>query len=179
MCKWLLERGANPNSKDRDGRPPLWQAVKAGSDILTESLLQNNAESDFTIDGQTLLSETAAQGHKRMVELLLTYGAGADYTPSDYSRTPLSRAAEEGHGAVVELLLKHGACIDNMDIEHGRTPLWWAADKGHVEVVKLLLENGADKYLDDNDGRTPLSRAAANKCAAVLKILKGEEADAA
>lgn len=68
------------------------------------------------------------------------------------------RRCREGHSAVVELLLKHGVCIDNMDIEHGRTPLWWAADKGHVEVVKLLLGNGADKYLEDNDGRTPLYR---------------------
>jgi ankyrin repeat protein len=43
-----------------------------------------------------------------------------------------------------------------------KTPLHMAADNGHLPVVQYLCEQGADKELSDDDGGTPLLRAAFN-----------------
>lgn len=81
-------------------------------------------------------------------------------------------ASEVGHIGALKLLLSHGAYVDSIDIQHGPSPLWCAAERGHAEVVELLLASGTEVDLTDNDGRTPLSRAAANDHEAVVDLLQ-------
>jgi ankyrin repeat protein len=52
------------------------------------------------------------------------------------------------------------------------TPLSHAVGNGDEEVVKLLLENGAQPDLEDEDGKTPLSRALFEGHAGVIRLLK-------
>ena len=49
--------------------------------------------------------------------------------------------------------------------------------EGHEAVVKLLLEQGAEVESKDEDGRTPLWRAARNGHEAVVKLLLEKGAD--
>jgi ankyrin repeat protein len=47
-----------------------------------------------------------------------------------------------------------------------------AAERGYEEVVKLLLENGAQPDLEDEDGKTPLSRALLKGKTGVIQLLR-------
>ena len=172
----LLRNGVPLNSKDSDGRTPLWYAAKNGHVAVVQLLLAKDSIDLDSKDtrGLTPLSWAAWNGHEAMVKLLLAED-GVDPQPKEIlvGRTPLSWAAWNGHEKVVKLLLaKDGVDPDSKDFG-GRTPLSWAVEKGYVAVVKLLLANdGVDPNSKDNDGRTPLSWAAERGHEAVMKLLR-------
>jgi ankyrin repeat protein len=58
--------------------------------------------------GWTPLHSAAEEGHKDLVELLITKGANVNAKDED-GVTPLQYAKIEGHTGIVELLRKHGA----------------------------------------------------------------------
>ncbi|KAL5084943.1 hypothetical protein Trisim1_011297 [Trichoderma cf. simile WF8] len=57
------------------------------------------------------------------------------------------------------------------------TDLIIASYHGHSALVKLLIEKGADMEAQDDDGQTPLSRAAENGHEATVKVLIEKGAD--
>lgn len=74
--------------------------------------------------------------------------------------TALHYASRNGHLSVVDRLLSYGASV-NVQTRSGKsTPLHRAAYCGHLNIVKKLVDAGADPYLSDNDGNTPLHKAA-------------------
>ena len=83
------------------------------------------------------------------------------------------KAMVQPDGAVVAALPDAAAAIDlNHPTNKGDTPLMAASCYGHPEVVRVLLAAGADKDLRNNDGKTALDKAIANKkdaCAALLR----------
>ncbi|EFY84200.1 Pfs, NACHT and Ankyrin domain protein [Metarhizium acridum CQMa 102] len=85
------------------------------------------------------------------------------------SETILSLAARCGVTSMVELLLKRGARVNNSG--GVSTPLHEAVHVGHVEVTELLLDNGAELDVEDKNGRTPLSIAAAKGKTTLLQLL--------
>ena len=54
---WLLvEEGVDVESKDRDGRTPLWRAAKAGEEAVVRLLLEKGADMESKDKyGHTLL----------------------------------------------------------------------------------------------------------------------------
>ncbi|KAM3510890.1 hypothetical protein MY11210_005493 [Beauveria gryllotalpidicola] len=137
IVKMLLEKGANIDAKDNDGRTALSYVAEKGHEAIVKLLLEKGANIDAKDnDGRTALSYVAEKGHEAIVKLLLEKGANIDVKDND-SRTPLSYVAEKGHEAIVKLLLEKGANIDVKDND-GRTPLLRAAEKGHEVIVKLL-----------------------------------------
>jgi len=46
-----------------------------------------------------------------------------------------------------------------------------AAEEGNEGIVKLLLENGAQPDFEDEDGKTPLSRAVGAGQAVIVDLL--------
>ena len=113
--------------------------------------------------------------------------------------TPLMWAARCGWEEVVKLLLRQQHTQPDLpDTKYGRTALSWAAGSGHEGVVRLFLgplfvDPGSIagktrqimsllfgwKYINpdgpDGGGRTPLSWAARNGRAGVVKLLLGRE----
>jgi len=75
-----------------------------------------------------LLSLAAGNGHKNVVETLLTKNVNLNSKDND-GRTPLSWAAGNGHIEIIRRLLTK----DNIDLNSkdsdGQTPLGWAARK--------------------------------------------------
>lgn len=107
---------------------------------------------------------------------LLLNGAGKDAL-NNRGETPLGLAAEEGHLGAVKTLL--AACVDvNMhSTADGSTALHSAAYYRHDKVVDALLSSGADKDALDNDGTTPLMRAAGEGSLGAVKSLLTAGAD--
>jgi len=72
----LLERGADPDARDEDGRTPLYIAAANGSVEVARLLLKHGADVNArAIDGSTPLHLAVAFGHLDVAELLLERGA--------------------------------------------------------------------------------------------------------
>ena len=93
-----------------DSARPFREAAKKG-DI--EAVRQNIfAEVNVNAIGgffrRTALHFAAEEGHKEIVELLISKGADMNEKEEEYSNTPVDFAARRKHTTIVELLRKHG-----------------------------------------------------------------------
>ena len=158
--KLLLERGADINTKDKDGRTALMYAASAGCTETVKLLLDHGADinAKTKYGYRTALMLAAIGGHTETVKLLLERGADVN-TIGEFDRPALMCAALEGHTEIVNLLLDHSADIHAKD-KDGRTALMWAAHNGHTGIVNLLLDHGADIHAIDELDRTALMLAA-------------------
>ena len=120
------------NKLCRDGRyKTIERFMKTSEDRASQ--LHSNAE-----DLKPLL-EAVKNGHAKIAELLLKYGADVNCRSLTDSSTPLHLAASSGHVECVRVLLANGADMTKIN-GVGRTPLYEAKaslNEQHA-VVKLL-----------------------------------------
>ncbi|XP_026232318.1 ankyrin repeat domain-containing protein 50 isoform X2 [Anabas testudineus] len=110
MVGLLLKHGANPNSQDTAGRPPMHSVAWTGHSEVGHCLLE---ASGVNIDlachqGATALSIAAQEGHSNIVAMLLERGANPNHIDK-YGRSPVKVAGKHGHFDVVRLLESYGA----------------------------------------------------------------------
>ena len=138
ILKLLLEKGANPMLKDRQGGgTAMLRAADYERVSALEILLQNQ---EFLMclddDGRTLLHGACAHGKSDAVQFL--NGKGIDRDARDKNGlTALHEASKKGHVAVVKILIKLGAdstVVDNF----GRTARIVAWQHGNVDIMKVL-----------------------------------------
>jgi ankyrin repeat protein len=101
----------------------------------------------------------AYHGHKKIVELLLEWGADVD--GGSYrgpQGTPLQAAAFEGDIEIVKLLLNKNA---DPNIKGGMnvTALHAASYRGFTDIVRLLITHGANVNCEGGDHVTALGAA--------------------
>jgi ankyrin repeat protein len=125
----------------------------------------------FTQD--TLLIESAANGHVDVVKLLIENGADVNLKGEAWYG-PLHAAAANGHIEVVKILLENGA---DVNIFHHNKPLHNAAMNGHIEVAEILLAHGADINAKGTDEAAPLHTAVSNNQLAMVKWLLSKGAN--
>jgi ankyrin repeat protein len=145
----LLSRGFDPDTRDPDGTPGLYLAVREPSLKVAEALIawpKSNVEVRTAQDESPLMM-AALKGHMGLVRQLIARDADVNKT----GWTPLHYAATNGHVAIMRLLLDHHAYID-AESPNGTTPLMMAAHYGSPEAVKLLLEAGADPAAQEPAG---------------------------
>jgi ankyrin repeat protein len=119
----LLARGASPDARDREGRPPLVSAILGNSVALVGLLLESKADVGATDPhGWTPLHFAADEMLPQMVSLLVAKGADVNVR-DDEGNTPLHRAvfSARGRDEVIRLLRKHGA-RDDVKNKSGETP---------------------------------------------------------
>jgi ankyrin repeat protein len=109
MTKYLLEKGANPNTRDSEGR-----------NALMVMSLEKRSEEVVGLTAETLVN------------------AGCDINAADNNgRTPLMYAAIFERPTVVNLLLKRGADFNAKDHD-GLNALDWAKKSGNDDIVRLI-----------------------------------------
>jgi ankyrin repeat protein len=105
----LLERDADPNLADENGRTALMKASERGHLEVVRMLLENGADTDIQDAGrQSAVLKASYWAHNEVVQMLLTAGANPDLQSED-GYSAIKWAAYYGNTAVVRMLLEHGA----------------------------------------------------------------------
>ncbi|PFX12027.1 Ankyrin-2 [Stylophora pistillata] len=169
--KYLLERGANPLTKDRHGRDSLSHASSRGSDVL--DLLLSHIANGFSVDsrdetGRTPLMNAALNSNVQAMKSLIKRGADPSLMSHD-GWNSLHFAAKNGDPDIIDLILTHVPDIESKTAD-GTTPLIIAVRFGKLQGVKYLLERGANPLSKDNCGRDFLSDAS-SRGSEVLDLL--------
>ncbi len=93
--------------------------------------------------------------------------------------TSLMSAVISGDIDGVKFFAKSGPDLVNQKNIGGATPLLLACREGNLEIVKILIDNGANINVTDNEGWTPLMRAALAGKKDVVDLLMTKDTQAA
>jgi len=172
VARLLLENGANVNSEDDNGKPPLLAAYRRNDNLaaIMRLLLQHGADPDVWYDGDGLILHDAAYfGYVDVMELLVQHSADVN-ARGDGNKTPLFWASAGGSVEAVQFLLRRGANV-NAQSEGDGTPLSRASRNGHLDVVRVLLEHGADVHIRQGNNLAPFQVATSNGHTEIARLL--------
>ena len=165
----LLKNGANPNVQDKLGNRPLLHAARLGATEMARQLLEEGADPNVKGMGYTPLGLAALNGHPRIADWLLQFGADVDKR-SDNGLTPLMNAALLNNIGVIKEILRYDTEIDREN-NAGRTALSYAAEGGAEQAIELLLGRGADVNAVDHKFNAPLFWAASRDQRSAIRLL--------
>jgi len=185
VLRLLIERGADLNARNADGRLPLHDCFELNHDDYAKILLDAGAEPDVCAAAvygmheqlEQILQSDPAQANDltsgnsplgwavygqqpKSATILFQHAAIADRPPYDaYAWGPAAGVAST---SVTPVLLEHGANPNWRD-EEGNTPMHRAIRSRLVldpaKFIQLLLDFGADVTVRNREGRTPLDEA--------------------
>lgn len=140
--KILLEKGADPNTRDSDGR-----------NALMVMSMEHRPRSGRVSEIQAVRAA-----------LMLRYGIGSGSVPRIMPPPPPppKPEAEAQPDLALQLIgeaLLQAKCDINAADSNGRTPLMYAARYNHPTAVRLLLKHGANARALDKSGMTALNLA--------------------
>ncbi len=166
----LIQSGAQVELADAHATTPLMLAAEGTAYMpnnapLVSALLDAGAKVEVQDDrGRTPLYRAATEGKQDALRLLLEKHADPNQRANDGS-TALLEAVTYGKTGAAKMLIDNAAAVEQPDA-NGNTPLMVAAE-GSAYVpnngpwVEMLLAAGAKVDAQDQRGRTPLYRAAA------------------
>ena len=159
VVTFLLDHGADLESRDVDGDTPLHWAAVAGKNDVCRLLLDRGADLDARNHELFTPLLYAVRGNRHATaELLLDRGADID-AAMDYGRTPLLWVAREtGDLPMARLLLQRGANVNAQDT-FAATSLNLASWRGFETLVNLLLDHGARVDMGEGQNRQLLHNA--------------------
>lgn len=148
----------------------LHKAASLGQLRVVTFLLDHGADigaRDQSLSQNTPLHWAANNGHRAMVELLLSRKADPNAILIPDGSTPLLLATRKSFRSVCEALLARGA-NPNLPNRYGSTPLQEAAGSGDESILRLLLAKGAEVNRKSNSGTTPLHRTGSTNIVRLL-----------
>ncbi len=147
MLNLLMQAGASTVGLESI---QLIQAAGAGNVERVKSLLLNKVNLD--LDRGAAISNAAAAGHTKIVELLIRAGANVNLRDK-LGFTPIASAAYAGYGEIVQLLIDAGADIQAPAIGSQRYSALEYAQMGlyqfdrddlqHAQIIQQLEQLGA------------------------------------
>ena len=185
VVEYLVSRGSDINTGDKNGLRPLHWAVLKSNKPLVEFFLKAGAKIDVQDkDGRTALHCASAKGNEDIVLLLIDYKADREkktfITIADNGIKAVQAAAGRGWINIVKILLakSNTSASDMCDVEHSRAmSLQDAVVSGQAEIVEWFIDQGEDINDKDSLGKTVLHRASLAGNPYVAKVLVRHGAD--
>ncbi|WP_157153243.1 ankyrin repeat domain-containing protein [Brachyspira murdochii] len=198
MVKYLLDKGANPNTANNENKTALMIAIANNNFDISKLLIQQGANINTQDEyGYTALMRAAMIGSYEMVKFLLENGADVNTKDNDGNTVLYYNIRYDHYGKeemlenakkIFNLLIKYGADVNTKD-NYGASLLNAAYSLEGLtpnrEMFKVLVENGFDlesrikaeeHYPADYD-YTPLMIAAAINDYDMVKFLVEKGAD--
>ncbi len=179
----LINKGANVNATDQDGKTPLhWAAVKGHEEVVEALLGKHGIDVNLADKNKDTPLHSVLKKDNIDINVLnaLLRAEGINVNTQDGdNRTPLHLAAKKDNidiNVLNALLGAEGIDVNAQDKDN-RTPLHWATGRDNVEVVNVLIIKGADVNAQDKDNRTPLHFAAQNNNKEIVDALIKAGAD--
>ncbi|KAK3255713.1 hypothetical protein CYMTET_35117, partial [Cymbomonas tetramitiformis] len=158
VMRELLEKGAEVDAEDAEGRTALTVALAFGQEAAARALLEAGAGVNAgTARAGRPLHQAVSKGMVEMVRVLVGKGAEVD-AENGVGSTALAVALSRGEEAAARVLLEAGAGVN---AGSGWRPLHAVAMIGTVEMVRVLVGKGAEVDAEDGEGRTALTVALA------------------
>jgi ankyrin repeat protein len=156
MIRWLLDHGADPNSRCNWDFTPASLAMYTASIDTIDYLFQRGAD---TLYGELLQWAVIRNEPNALDVVRQVVEKGAPIDEIKYANdlksynqrkpfglgTPLHRAAEDGKVDIVKYLLEMGADPLKLDSK-GRTPRFWAEKNGGAADVVLILKEAENRH---------------------------------
>lgn len=175
--KNALDRGADVNTADQNGKSILLIAVSGKQTDMVKLLVQYHADvnlQDTQRDSPFLYA--GASGQTELVKLFLKNGARFDVF-NRYNGTALIPACERGHVETVKVLANTRGFPVNHVNRLGWTALMEAVvlgdgSKKYQEIITILKNAGADLNIPDKSGVSALQHARSLGFKEIAKILE-------
>lgn len=170
LCKLMVKKGFDVDSKDNMGMTPLHFAADHGNFKLFKFIYDHASLKDPKSEGCTKnrpLHYAVGKGHLEICRFLIKNNV--DKNPVQANGYTAFECAAGKHVEISKLFVKNG--IDVNCSSTGTTPLSSAAGKGLLKLCKFLIKHGADMTLTEPwSGMTPFHKAAQNGHLEVCKF---------
>uniref|UniRef100_A0AAR2JW65 Ankyrin repeat domain 24 n=1 Tax=Pygocentrus nattereri TaxID=42514 RepID=A0AAR2JW65_PYGNA len=160
LCSFLLDRGANPNKQDNQGRSALMLACESDSLETVEVLLKGGANPQLTDAlGHNAMHYSVTAGNRRISQLLQPGGGDAGNAPLVPPSFPLREREREKPSAVWRLLgpvLESTRLSENMLPFHTNSIIQFTTDSflliQTLKTVMILLLRSEEKPEEEAPG---------------------------
>uniref|UniRef100_A0A8U8C8B2 Uncharacterized protein n=1 Tax=Geospiza parvula TaxID=87175 RepID=A0A8U8C8B2_GEOPR len=184
--EFLLDNGADPSLRDKQGYTAVHYAAAYGNRQNLELLLEMSFNCLEDVESTVPVSPlhlAAYNGHCEALKALAETLVNLDVRDHK-GRTALYLATERGASECVQVLTSHGASALVKERKRKWTPLHAAAANGNTDSLHLLIDSGERADITDVmdiHGQTPLMLAIMNGHVDCVHLLldKGSTADAA
>ncbi len=167
--RWLLDRGADVNlAWSEPGDAPIHVAAQRWDVPMLELLVQHGADIHLRrADGRTPYTIAALCGNKEITSWLLAHGAKDELSPLERFVAACSR----GDGAEAEATVRAHPGLRAQLSREDHLLMHVPAERGDAAVLETMLASGFDPNVKDQDGVTPLHRAAMAGQAEAVRVL--------
>jgi ankyrin repeat protein len=180
LVGYLLEKGADPNAKTKEGSFTINMAASSTGDKLLAQLKADintatkarRLEATYGKGMDSIADDFSGKNRlvrPRVIGLLLDHGADIESRDPD-GLTPLVHAIIAGNAGIAEVLIQRGASIDAWNA-NGETALMTAVWWRETDIVHLLMKAGADVNSKMASGENALEWAVFRGCDDIAKKL--------
>lgn len=139
LAKKLIDQGADVTATDEKNSSALTKAAWMGAQPLVRQITNKLKEKKADIDYDAAMLAAAENGHARLVDVLIAYGAKKEAV-NDKGETALILATKGGHMEAVKMLtVKHEVDTQTAD-KSGQIAYDYAKQSGNKETSEYLIK---------------------------------------